>query len=59
MCIVTPAITVPNVYRGIMEYIVQVNVIRTVSIVRPRFIVKSASPDFMEAGVILIVIRNV
>lgn len=59
MCIVTPAITVPNVYRGIMEYIVQVNVIRTVSIVRPRLIVKSASPDSLDPGVVVVVLHNV
>ena len=51
--------TVPNVYRGIGGNIVQEYVIKTVWTVRPCLSVKSVNLGFMEAGVIVIVIRNV
>lgn len=59
MCIATPAITVPNVHRDIGEHIAQEIVIKTVSTVRARMSAKPASPDFMETGVVKIVLHNV
>lgn len=59
MSIATPAITVPNVYRDIGEHIAQEIVIKTVSIVLHIRTVKSASPDFLEDCVEVVVVHNV
>lgn len=59
VCIVTTAITVPNVHRDIGEHIAQEIVIKTVLIVLHIRTVKSASPDFLEAGVVVVVFHNV
>lgn len=59
MCIVLPAITVPNVYRGIGGNIVQECVLKTVLTVRPRISVKSVNLVFTVTVVIIIVIHNV
>lgn len=59
VCIVSPAITVQNVYSEIMVYIVQVNVMITVSTVRQSLSVKFVNLDFTVTGVIIIVIHDV
>lgn len=55
MCIVSTAITVPNVHRDIMDYIAQEYVIKTVSIALQNTIVKSVNLVFTVTGVIVVV----
>lgn len=59
VCIVTMKTIVQNVFPDIMGDTVQEIALKTVSIVLHIQTVKSASPDFLETSVEIVVVHNV